>query len=280
MASQYQAIAADDYYEFYEDATIRGSVTENDYVTNVWARPLLRFFDGASVDAKHGLERITSIDGEYGTFHLKPDGTFTYDLRDDVAATLDVGEKVTEHISYKISDGSGNTDVAQLTLDIKGYEPPPATDTIVLDFDDFPSDMTQEFVNYKGLTFDRTTNFQIVDADTLAQTGPTNGQGNVFVAYGFGIRLPDHQTFDLNSFDLGVSDHGGAVLPFDVFGYTSTGEEKYFRNDVYTDQLDHIVLDWKDLSWVVISSLNDGSATLAFDNISISVPHAAGAELV
>ncbi|MGR9274735.1 Ig-like domain-containing protein [Rhizobium leguminosarum] len=279
MASQYQAIAANDYYEFYEDATIRGSVTENDYVTNVWARPLLRFFDGVSVDAKHGLEHITSIDGEYGTFHLKPDGTFTYDLRDDVAATLDAGEKVTEHISYKISDGSGNTDVAQLTLDIKGYVPPPATDTIVLDFDDFPSDVTQEFVNYKGFTFDRST-FHIVDADTLAQTGPTNGEGNVFVAYGIGLQRPDHQTFDLNSLDLGVSDHGGAVLPFDIVGYSSTGEEKYVRNNVYSDQLDHIVLDWKDLSVVYIVSANDGSATLAFDNISISVPHATGADLV
>lgn len=277
MASQYQAIAENDYYEFYEDATIRGSVTENDYVTNPWARPLLRFFDGAGVDAKHGPQHITSIDGEYGTFHLKPDGTFTYDLRADVAAALDPGEKVTEHISYKISDGNGNTDVAQLTLDIKGYVQPAAVDTIVFDFDDFPSDMTQEFVDYKGLTFSRSASyFEIIDADKLAETGPINGEGNVFVAYGFGIQLPDHKSFDLNSFDLGVSDHGGAVLPFDVFGYTSTGEEKYYRNDVYSDQLDHIVLDWKDMSWVVISSLNDGSATLAFDNISISVQHPSG----
>lgn len=279
MASQYQAIAENDYYEFYEDATIRGSVTENDYVTNPWARPLLRFFDGAGVDAKHGPQHITSIDGEFGTFHLKPDGTFTYDLRADVAAALDPGEKVTEHVSYKISDGNGNTDVAQLTLDIKGHVPPPASDTILLDFDDMPSVVTEEVVHYKGFTFDPFS-FQVVDATALAQTGPTNGEGNVLVAYQISLQLLDHQTFDLNSLDLGVSDHGGWVLPFDIVGYTSSGEEKYFRNDVYSNQLDHIVLDWKDLTFVSIASANDGSATLAFDNISVSVPHSSGAELV
>ncbi|MGM5009948.1 Ig-like domain-containing protein [Rhizobium sp. 969_B3_N1_2] len=277
MTSQYQAIAENDHYEFYEGATIRGSVTENDYVTNPWARPLLRFFDGEGVDAKHGPQHITSIDGEYGTFHLKPDGTFTYDLRDDVAATLDPGEKVTEHVSYKISDGNGNTDVAQLTLDIKGYVAPASADTVVLHFDDI-SGFTTEPLTYKGFALEAAYP-SIVDSQTLASTGgPDNVEGNAMAFYA-GLRLEraDHQAFDLNSIDLGIwADYS---LPFDITGYTSSGEQ-YVRSNVYGEQLDHIILNWKDLSAVQISSLNDGSTFFVIDDINVSIPHASGAELV
>src|SRR3569833_3110017 len=94
----------------------------------------LRFVDGTRIDAKHGTHEITPIAGEQGTFLFMPDGSFTYELRPDVAASLTPGEMVVENLSYKISDGLGGTDVSTLRLEISGAEPGLVLKTV--DFED------------------------------------------------------------------------------------------------------------------------------------------------
>ncbi|MGO8189844.1 VCBS domain-containing protein, partial [Rhizobium leguminosarum] len=55
----------------------------------------------------------------YGVFHVKPNGEFTYELTDDLAA----GQTFTETVQYyKISDGEGHTDACVLTLNITGTD--------------------------------------------------------------------------------------------------------------------------------------------------------------
>ncbi|MCW5736793.1 MAG: VCBS domain-containing protein [Enhydrobacter sp.] len=64
----------------------------------------------------------TSIAGLYGSLTLGPDGTWSYAL-DNANATVDAlrtGETLTEVFTYRVSDGKGLTDTAQLSLTIDG----------------------------------------------------------------------------------------------------------------------------------------------------------------
>lgn len=77
----------------------------------------LRQFLSTQVDSK--ADAVTDVQGTYGTFHVKADGTFTYDL----TADLDAGVTYTEVLRYyKISDGEGHTDTAKVTLNILGTD--------------------------------------------------------------------------------------------------------------------------------------------------------------
>jgi len=111
-------VAGDDYFSFAEDQTIEGNLLSNDLAGSNGVK-YLRFFDGQNVLAKK-VGQVTDIDGEYGTFHVKADGTFTYTLHDDAKVGFYAGMTLSENLSYKISDGAGNTDVAIFKLDIQG----------------------------------------------------------------------------------------------------------------------------------------------------------------
>ncbi|MDC7745242.1 Ig-like domain-containing protein [Rhizobium binxianense] len=80
----------------------------------------LRAFDGESVGAKQGNNQVTEIHGDYGTFFVKPDGSYTYVLSDAAKIGFTNGETLVEKVSYKISDGAGHTDVGLFTLNIQG----------------------------------------------------------------------------------------------------------------------------------------------------------------
>ena len=116
--TQIKPIAVDDHYSFTEGSAIGGNVLDND-IAGDNGKLFLRQFDGTNVSAKGGLDAVTDIAGQYGTFHVKPNGEFTYELTTD----LDAGQNVTETIKYyKISDGNGHTDVGVLTLNIAGTD--------------------------------------------------------------------------------------------------------------------------------------------------------------
>lgn len=115
-----QPIAVDDTFAFSENDSIFGNVLAND-IAGDNGKLFLRSIEGTRIEAKQGPDQITEVDGDYGTFYFKPDGSFTYDLDDAVAATLDAGESVTETLQYyKISDGNGHTDVGVINLTING----------------------------------------------------------------------------------------------------------------------------------------------------------------
>lgn len=96
-----------------------------------------RFVNGIRIDAKHGSDHETIIEGKYGTFRVKPDGHFTYELDHtlDVVKNLGKYDQLIETLSYKMSDGSGGTDLGVLTLAIDGVNEDEKYHE-VLDFDD------------------------------------------------------------------------------------------------------------------------------------------------
>lgn len=128
--------ANDDLRIFFEHDWIRGDLLSNDSDPE-GAALYLRFFDGVRVGAKQGLMQETIIRGDYGTFTVRPDGHFTYELDNtlDVVKNLRAHEQLIEEIRYKISDGAGGTDVGVLTLAIDGVNEEDKYNE-VLDFDD------------------------------------------------------------------------------------------------------------------------------------------------
>ena len=110
--------ATDDSATFLETDVISGNLLSNDSSDN--GHLFLRAFDGASVGAKSGNSQVTEIQGDYGTFFVKPDGSYTYVLSDAAKVNFTNGELLQEKVSYKISDGAGHTDVGLFTLNIQG----------------------------------------------------------------------------------------------------------------------------------------------------------------
>ena len=110
--------ATDDSATFQETDVISGNLLSNDSSDN--GHLYLRAFDGESVGAKQGNSQVTEIHGDFGTFFVKPDGSYTYVLSDAAKIGFTNGETLTERVTYKISDGAGHTDVGVFSLNIKG----------------------------------------------------------------------------------------------------------------------------------------------------------------
>ena len=127
-------VAGDDRYTFSDDQVISGNLLSND-TAGANGLLYLRSLGGSDVAAKV-VGQITDIAGQYGMFHLKADGTFTYDLDPTVKASLHVGQSISEHLAYKVSDGQGHTDVGTLDLTVQGHAAP---ETTVLDFENLNS---------------------------------------------------------------------------------------------------------------------------------------------
>ncbi|MGR9393937.1 Ig-like domain-containing protein [Rhizobium leguminosarum] len=119
-------VAVDDFRSASEDDVISGNLLDNDLAGRS-GNMFLRFFDGERVLAKTD-GAITDIQGEYGTFHVKADGSYTYTLNEAAKVGFLDGMTLTETIGYKISDGAGNTDVGHFKLDIHGVTSPVAVD--------------------------------------------------------------------------------------------------------------------------------------------------------
>lgn len=125
--------AAYDLIKVTELDAISGNLLAND--TDLDGQQLfLRFFDGKRVEAKQGPDQVTIIEGNHGTFFVKPDGTFTYELDPEVADRIGLGHMVIEQLQYKVSDGMGGTDVATLRLEIKGGKP--GLELLEIDFEE------------------------------------------------------------------------------------------------------------------------------------------------
>ncbi|ABC91164.1 autoaggregation protein (adhering protein) [Rhizobium etli CFN 42] len=128
--------AVDDLLVFFEHDWIRGDLLRLASDPE-GADMYVRFVNGIRIDAKHGPDHETIIEGKYGTFKVKPDGHFTYELDYtlDVVKKLGKSDQLIEKLSYKMSDGSGGTDLGVLTLAIDGVNEDEKYHE-VLDFDD------------------------------------------------------------------------------------------------------------------------------------------------
>lgn len=123
MTELAKPVTVDDVSSASENDVISGNLLENDLAGGS-GNMFLNFFDGERVLAKRDGQ-VTDIEGEYGTFHVKADGSYTYTLNETAKAGFLQGMTLTETIGYKISDGAGNTDVGHFTLDIHGVTSPP-----------------------------------------------------------------------------------------------------------------------------------------------------------
>jgi autoaggregation protein RapA/B/C len=128
-------IARDDYGRIgVADANhaVSGNLLAND--SSPGGSPIyLRFVDGIRI----GDKGADTIQGTYGTFTFKPDGSYVYTLDTSNAAVLALqhGQTLTEQFDYKISNGAGGTDVGLLDVAIVGpnLRPVAVSDHFALD---------------------------------------------------------------------------------------------------------------------------------------------------
>ncbi len=98
------------------EGTVTGNVMDNDIqgadgalVTSITAP------DGSThsvSDSRNG----TTVEGEHGTLTIHPDGTYTYELHEDVPE----GTSVTDTFTYTLTDSDGDTDTAQFVVTSEG----------------------------------------------------------------------------------------------------------------------------------------------------------------
>jgi T1SS-143 domain-containing protein len=65
-----------------------------------------------------------TIDGEYGTLTIHPDGSYTYELDNSNPTVQELieGDKLDEVFTYTLTDGDGDSDTATLTITIHGQD--------------------------------------------------------------------------------------------------------------------------------------------------------------
>lgn len=123
-------VATNDILSLTEFDVISGNLLAND----TGPARFLRFLGDARVEAKQGPDQVTAIAGDHGTFLVKPDGSFTYELDPEVATRIGPGHLVIEQLQYKVSNGIGGTDVGILRLEISGAAP--GLELMTIDFED------------------------------------------------------------------------------------------------------------------------------------------------
>ncbi|QEM80331.1 VCBS domain-containing protein [Halomonas binhaiensis] len=92
-----------------------------------------------------GVAGNRTIAGEYGSLTIHADGSFTYVVDNSLAAVqaLVPGETLQEAFTYRMRDTAGDTDIAQLTLTIRGaWDAPVASNDFAYAVADTPDNPT------------------------------------------------------------------------------------------------------------------------------------------
>nr|ASZ83580.1 RapA1 [Rhizobium leguminosarum] len=215
--------AIDDSATFLETDAISGNLLSNDSSDN--GHLFLRAFDGASVGAKSGNSQITEIQGDYGTFFVKPDGSYTYVLSDAAKVNFTNGELLQEKVAYEISDGSGHTDVGLFTLNIQGV-----TQVKPIAVDDHYSFTEGDAIGGNALDNDIAGDNGHLFLRQLANTtvnGDPSATTDVAGTYGtFHVKADGTFTYDLAA-DIAPGDHVTETIQFykisDGEGHTDVG---------------------------------------------------------
>nr|ASZ83581.1 RapA1 [Rhizobium leguminosarum] len=215
--------ATDDSATFLETDAISGNLLSNDSSDN--GHLFLRAFDGASVGAKSGNSQIAEIQGDYGTFFVKPDGSYTYVLSDAAKVNFTNGELLQEKVAYKISDGSGHTDVGLFTLNIQGV-----TQVKPIAVDDHYSFTEGDAIGGNALDNDIAGDNGHLFLRQFANTtvnGDPSATTDVAGTYGtFHVKADGTFTYDLAA-DIAPGDHVTETIQFykisDGEGHTDVG---------------------------------------------------------
>ncbi|KKZ89692.1 autoaggregation protein (adhering protein) [Rhizobium phaseoli] len=94
----------------------------------------VQFVNGTRIPNKAGEAGYLTIEGEHGTLTIFSNGSYSYTVSDP--ASLASGEVFAEKFSFKISDGKGGTDVANLNIGV--HAPPQGPYSI--DFENAPTE--------------------------------------------------------------------------------------------------------------------------------------------
>jgi len=179
----------------------------------------LAFVNGQRVAPEDGV--WTTVQGQYGTLVVMPDGEFGYNWDGNnpaVQAAEAGGGNLTDHFTFKISDGHGGTDFGY--FNIATAAPTPGTSTV--DFEDAKAPIFPDV--YKGLSWGLVDDGQPLNLNT-------NGNHFVYTTPNDPLQwtevttanLQDFATFD--SVDITTMSAGptqyGADITFD--GYDSSG---------------------------------------------------------
>ncbi len=274
MTTSVKPVAGDDTYTFADTQTISGNMLSND-LAGANGKLYLRDFDGDDVLAKIAGQ-VTDITGQYGTFHLQADGTWSYTLSDAAKVGFYAGMTLTETMQYKISDGAGHTDVGIFSLTVEATTPKPPI-AVTLTFDDLVSDSNIPN-NYHG--FDLWT-FNPYNANTYAITAPagsdgfgystasqeaggnvaSNGSGSIAIA------RDDHATFD---FEGGVFANVFSNSLIKITGWHD-GVQIYSDTETLAyNTATHVALDWHNIDQIQISTVY-GSENIAMDDLQFHV---------
>ena len=107
------------------DSTASGNVLTNDTDANSGDTKAVTGIRTGTEIAGGALSNVsgaTTVVGTFGTLVINPDGTYTYTLNDSDIDTqsLNGGSTGTDIFTYRLADGTGLTDTAQLTITISG----------------------------------------------------------------------------------------------------------------------------------------------------------------
>ncbi len=281
MTTSVKPVAGDDRYTFDENQVIGGNMLTND-IAGANGQIYLRDFDGWDVLAKKPGQ-VTDITGQYGTFHLMADGTWSYTLSDAAKVGFVAGQTLHEAIQYKISDGAGHTDTGLFKLDIKGVtEAQPHPTDVVLNFEDLviqdgdENPLPDDYHGFSITTPDR--NAYVILAgfygngyDSVSQEKAAAGQ----VGYNPSGEIPmtiqktDHSDFDFNG---GFFSAAYTEVQEATFTGWRDGVQVYSEKvTLHNDDAYHLVLDWQNIDQVQITSQAGTGYQIAFDDLEFHV---------
>lgn len=276
MAVSVKPVAGDDYLTFFENEAIGANLLVND-TAGANGNKFLRFFDNISVGAKTAGQ-TTAIAGDYGTFFVKADGSFTYELSAASKAGFFAGMTLTENLSYKISDGSGNTDVATFSMDIKGVtvKPVAVDDNFSFAENDVIGGnvLTNDIAGETGVLYLRSVEGTGVGAKIAGQVTDVAGEFGIFH-----FKADGSFTYDLNTTVKAGLDAGETVTEkleyykiSDGQGHTDVGILTVTIDGVTDSSTKtQVLLDFEDID--TSGQTDDGFALPAdYRGFSLTVP--------
>ncbi|MEI9409326.1 VCBS domain-containing protein [Mesorhizobium salmacidum] len=135
---------------------------------------------GGSLTAVNGA---TAIAGTYGTLHIDPDGTYTYNLDNNSSATeaLSAGQIAADQFTYELTDSHGATDLAQIDITIHGSNDGPVAQSDIGVGD--PASLPSGLIAYWSA--DGTTEDAVGSNDGVLQNGASFATGMFGQAFSF-----------------------------------------------------------------------------------------------
>ena len=269
MWSVLDPIAIDDYGYSMTGDHVTGNVLLNDYgVGTPYTELHLASFNGVKVGAKTPGQ-VTTVDGQYGTFTLKADGTYTYQLSDTYKSTDLTHNPLTEKIQYKTADGYGHTDVGTLTLDVgQMVHATQPSHEITVNFDGKVSPFV--YLQY-AITFDEGSNISI---------GNENGNNYWRAdAFGEGFFSKDGSDFILHDMLVATGDLPGTTAEVRFIGRHDGGDVGSVTVEITANMIaQHQHIDLSSLGPIDglryqildLSDNWDGEPTLRFDDIHMT----------